>query len=288
VKIAEMVGYDSVVQLARRSGLNMAINATPSIALGAYEVTPYEIAGAYTVFSNGGTWVKPHNVKSIRDDRVEVIYDYRPTTRPALDARVAYLMTNLMEEVVRSGTGAGVRARGFVLPAAGKTGTSHDGWFAGFTTKLICVVWVGFDDNQELNLEGAQSALPIWAEFMKRAHQYREYSGARYFDAPDGIVSVEVDPLSGQLAGPACPNTRSEVFINGTQPQELCRLHGGGATRVASWDVDSQEPAPAVTPRQAPKRVAQAEPAVVVPDRPSPPADSRPKGFFGRIRDMLK
>lgn len=288
VKIAEMVGYESVVQLARRAGLNMAIHATPSIALGAYEVTPYEIAGAYTVFANGGNWVKPHNIKSIRDDRGEVIYDYRPTTRPVLDARVAYLMTNLMEEVIRSGTGAGVRARGFVLPAAGKTGTSHDGWFAGFTTKLICVVWVGFDDNQELNLEGAQSALPIWAEFMKRAHQYREYAGARYFDAPDGIVSVEVDPLSGQLAGPGCPNTRSEVFINGTQPQELCRLHGGGATRVASWDTDSQEPAPTAPPRQAPKRVAQAESPVAVPDRPSPPPDARPKGFFGRIRDMLK
>lgn len=288
VKLAEMVGYQSVVQLARRSGLNMAINPTPSLALGAYEVTPIEIAGAYTVFSNSGTWVKPSFVKSIRDDRGEVIFDYRPTTRPALDARVAYLMTNLMEEVIRSGTGAGVRSRGFVLPAAGKTGTSHDGWFAGFTTKLICVVWVGFDDNQELNLEGAQSALPIWAEFMKRAHQYREYSGARYFDAPDGVVSVEVDPLSGQLAGPGCPNTRSEVFINGTQPQELCHLHGGGATRVASWDTDA-EPAPAAQPRQStPKRIAQSEAPAAVQEKPQAQPEGKPKGFFGRIRDMLK
>lgn len=288
VKLAEMVGYQSVVQLARRSGLNMAINPTPSLALGAYEVTPIEIAGAYTVFSNSGTWVKPSFVKSIRDDRGEVIFDYRPTTRPALDARVAYLMTNLMEEVIRSGTGAGVRSRGFVLPAAGKTGTSHDGWFAGFTTKLICVVWVGFDDNQELNLEGAQSALPIWAEFMKRAHQYREYSGARYFDAPDGVVSVEVDPLSGQLAGPGCPSTRSEVFINGTQPQELCHLHGGGATRVASWDTDA-EPAPAAQPRQStPKRMAQSEAPTAVQEKPQAQPEGKPKGFFGRIRDMLK
>ncbi|MCS7025123.1 MAG: PBP1A family penicillin-binding protein [Bryobacteraceae bacterium] len=300
VKLAEMVGYASVVQLARRSGLNLSIHPTPSVALGAYEVTPLEIAGAYTVFSNSGTWVKPSLIRSIRDDRGEVIYEARPTTRQALDPRVAYLMTNLMEEVIRSGTGAGVRSRGFLLPAAGKTGTSHDGWFAGFTTKLICVVWVGFDDNQELNLEGAQSALPIWAEFMKRAHQYREYAGARYFDAPDGIVSVEIDPVSGQLAGPGCPNTRSEVFIHGTQPQQLCRLHGGGATRVASWDTEDT-PAPAVAPKVS-KPLARSlspsaasgeisashsSPSAPVPNS-DPAAPTKPKGFFGRIRDMLK
>ena len=92
-----------------------------------------------------------------------------------LDPRVAFLMDQLLEEVVRSGTGAGMYGRGINFPVAGKTGTSHDGWFAGFTSKLICVVWVGFDDNRELNLEGAHSALPVWAEFMKRAHEHREY-----------------------------------------------------------------------------------------------------------------
>ena len=86
-----------------------------------------------------------------------------------LDPRVAYLMVNLLEEVMRTGTAAGVRSRGFRVPAAGKTGTSHDGWFAGFTSELLCIVWVGFDDNRELDLEGAHSALPIWTEFMKRA-----------------------------------------------------------------------------------------------------------------------
>lgn len=291
VKLAEMVGYQSVVQLARRSGLNMQINPTPSVALGAYEVTPLEIAGAYTVFSNRGVWAKPSYVRSIRDDQGSVIFDYKPTQRVALDHRVAYLMTNLMEEVLRSGTGAGVRTRGFVLPAAGKTGTSHDGWFAGFTSKLICVVWVGFDDNQELNLDGAYSALPIWAEFMKRAHTYREYSGVRRFDAPDGIVSVEIDPLDGMLAGPGCPNTRSEVFINGTQPQDMCRLHGGSGTRVASWDTaepSGSEPAPQQA--RPSKRIAQAGNPETAPEtvrRPAGQTEKR-KGFFGRVRDMFK
>lgn len=289
VKIAEMAGYNNVVDLARRSGLNMNIQATPSIALGSYEVTPLEIAGSYTVFSNRGMWVKPSYVRSIRDDRGGVVFEYRPTQRSALDPRVSYLMTSLMEEVVRSGTGAGIRGRGFLLPAAGKTGTSHDGWFAGFTTKLICVVWVGFDDNRQLELDGDKSALPIWTEFMKRAHTYREYSSARGFDAPDGIVTVEVDPLSGQLASAGCPNTRGEVFIAGSQPQDICRLHrgSGGGTQVASWDTPDPDPAPARP--SAPRRVAQtsasAQPA---PQKAPAAAEAKPKGFFGKIRDMFK
>ncbi|MBS1829211.1 MAG: PBP1A family penicillin-binding protein [Acidobacteria bacterium] len=291
VKIAEMAGYNNVVDLARRSGLNMNIQATPSVALGSYEVTPLEIAGSYTVFSNRGMWVKPSYVKSIRDDQGGVVFDYKPTQRSALDPRVSYLMTSLMEEVVRSGTGAGIRSRGFLLPAAGKTGTSHDGWFAGFTTKLICVVWVGFDDNKELELDGDKSALPIWAEFMKRAHTYREYASARGFDAPDGIVTVEVDPLSGQLATPSCPNTRGEVFIAGSQPQDTCRLHrgSGGATHVASWDTPEPDASTPARQQQAPRRVAQHEVQQQQPAaQKAPSADGKPKGFFGKIRDMFK
>jgi len=289
VKIAEMAGYNNVVDLARRSGLNMNIQATPSVALGSYEVTPLEIAGSYTVFSNRGMWVKPSYVRSIRDDRGGAVFEYKPTQRSALDPRVAYLMTSLMEEVVRSGTGAGIRGRGFLLPAAGKTGTSHDGWFAGFTTKLICVVWVGFDNNKELELDGDKSALPIWTEFMKRAHTYREYSSARGFDAPDGIVTVEVDPLSGQLASPGCPNTRGEVFIAGSQPQDICRLHrgSGGGTQVASWDTPDPDPAPVrqSTPRRVAQNSASAQP---VSQKAPAAAEGKPKGFFGKIRDMFK
>ena len=131
-----------------------------------------------------------------------------------LDPRVAFLM----ESYRRSGADRDRRrvwARGLTFPAAGKTGTSHDGWFAGFSSKLICVVWVGFDDNRELNLEGAKSALPVWTEFMKRALEFREYRNAKAFVAPDGIVTLEIDPLSGQVATRACPQTRMEVFIAG-------------------------------------------------------------------------
>jgi penicillin-binding protein 1B len=137
-------------------------------------------------------------------------------------------MVNMLEDVLRSGTGAGVRGRGFSLPAAGKTGTSRDGWFAGFTSDLLCVVWVGFDDNRDLDLEGARSALPVWTEFMKRATKLREYRSAKAFSPPPGIVAVRICNESGQLAGDYCPNPRSDVFIDGTQPVVACQMHSTG------------------------------------------------------------
>src|SRR5579859_3527197 len=174
IKVAEMVGYDAVVQFAKKAGLNEEIQATPAVALGAYDTTPLEIAGAYTVFANQGMYVKPNWISLVRSQTGSIVYENKQETRQVLDPRVAYLMVSMLEEVLRSGTAAAVRARGFTVPAAGKTGTSRDGWFAGFTSQLLCVVWVGFDDNRELNLEGAHSAAPIWTEFMKRALQYRE------------------------------------------------------------------------------------------------------------------
>ena len=167
VKVAEMVGYDKVAAIARAVGLNVDIQPTPSIALGAYEVMPIEIAGAYTVFPNGGILKKPGYIDTIRNQEGRTVFQNQPQEKQAIDPRVAYLMVSMMEEVLRTGTAAGVRGRGFVLPAAGKTGTSRDGWFAGFTSKLICVVWVGFDDNRDFKLEGARSALP----YLDRVHE---------------------------------------------------------------------------------------------------------------------
>jgi len=247
VKVGEMVGFDTVVELAKQAGLNYNIQPTPAVALGAYEVTPFEMAGAYTIFANQGVYVKPNFVSMVRAQNGKDIYTNKTEERTVLDPRVAYLMTNLMEEVMRSGTAAGVRARGFGVPAAGKTGTSHDGWFAGYTSDLLCIVWVGFDDNRQLDLEGAHSALPIWTEFMKRALQYRAYRNARPFVAPDGIVSVEIDPESGMLATPYCPTTITEVYISGTQPVTSCPLHGRGqsVTHVAGWEAPNAAPEPA-------------------------------------------
>jgi penicillin-binding protein 1B len=225
VKLAQMVGYGAVVEMARRAGMNDNIKPTPAVALGAYEATPLEIAGAYTIFADGGNYVKPAMLALVRSPDGQVLYQHSPEARPALDPRVAYLMVNLLEEVLRSGTGAAARARGFKVPAAGKTGTSRDGWFAGFTSQLLCVVWVGFDDNRQLNLEGAKSALPIWTEFMKRAIEHRGYRDAKSFLAPSGVARVNLCSESRQLAVPECSSTYPEYFVAGSQPADECPLH---------------------------------------------------------------
>jgi penicillin-binding protein 1B len=271
------------------------------VALGSYVVTPLEIAGAYTVFPNYGDSYKPQFISTVRTQNGSTLSDLRPERRNVMDPRVAYLMTNLMEEVMRSGTGAGARSRGFVLPAAGKTGTSHDGWFAGFTSELLCVVWVGFDDNRELPLDGAHSALPIWTEFMKRAHQRRQYRNVTGFNPPEGITSVDVDPDTGSLASVGCPRTRAEFFIAGTEPVTVCRLHGGGrSTQVSGWDTSSMEspaPDPAVGGSPAaPRRAAVSPPARVLEPLPAesaqrqpPPEEKREKrGFLDRLKGVFK
>jgi penicillin-binding protein 1B len=192
--------------------------------------------------------------------------------------------------VVNRGTGAGVRARGFTAPAAGKTGTSHDGWFAGFTSNLLCVIWVGFDDNRELHLSGSASAAPIWAEFMKRAVALQGYKDTRGFAPPDGVVSVMIDPETLQLATPSCPVTRQEFFVRGTEPTEFCVRHGGRMmtqTPAAGWlsrlfgggktgSGDKPEDASAPSPGGA-AQPPSAEGA-------QPPADGeKKKGLFKRI-----
>jgi penicillin-binding protein 1B len=239
VKVGQLVGFDAVVDMANRAGMNYRIQPTPAVALGAYEITPVEAAGAYTIFANGGDYLKPSFLSMVRAQDGRVVFKNKVEEKQVLDPRVAYLTTSLLEEVLRTGTAAGVRARyNLNMPVAGKTGTSHDGWFAGYTSELLCVVWVGFDDNRELDLEGAHSAAPIWAEFMKRALDNREYRDAKPFGAPAGIVSVTIDAESGMLAAPGCPKTRTEVYIAGTEPVLICTLHGGrgGMTTVSGWD----------------------------------------------------
>jgi len=257
IKVAEMVGYDQVVKLAHKAGINGDVKATPAVALGSYDATPFEMAGAYTVFANKGLYVKPTFMSEIREADGKPIFQNKAETRQVLDPRVNYLMVNLLEEVMRSGTAAGARGLGFIVPAAGKTGTSHDGWFAGFTSELLCIVWVGFDDNRQLDLEGAHSALPIWTELMKRALLLRQYRSAKPFPMPEGVVSVDIDPESGMRATPSCPSPRAEVFVAGTEPVGSCPLHGNGqgdTTHVSGWDTRTETPASQQTPPDQPKK----------------------------------
>jgi len=238
VKVAEMIGYDRVVDVARQMGLGSNIKATPAVALGAYEMTPVDVAAGYTAFAANGVRAEPLFIRSVVTADGKVAESNAPQSRPVLDPRVAFLTTTLMEDVINHGTGYPVRALGFNAPAAGKTGTSRDGWFAGYTSNLLCVVWVGFDDNRNLGLAGGQTAAPIWGEFMKRAVAEQTYRNTQPFTPPDGVMEATVDPQTGQLATASCPQTQNEYFIEGSQPTQYCQMHGGGQmaeSGVAGW-----------------------------------------------------
>ena len=237
VKVAEMVGYGRVVQIARQMGLTPNIKATPAVALGAYELTPVDVAGAYTAFATLGTRAEPMYVKSVAGANGNVLEKNTPINKLVLDPRVAYLVDSILVDVINKGTGAPVRAKGFTLPAAGKTGTSRDGWFAGFTSNLVSVIWIGFDDNRDLGLSGGATAAPMWADFMIRATSLPGYRDVKPFERPEGVDSIVIDAETLQVATPSCPLTREEVYIAGSEPTQLCELHGGHgpATTVGSF-----------------------------------------------------
>jgi len=237
VKVAEMVGYGRVVQIARQMGLPPTIKATPAVALGAYELTPVDVAGAYTAFATLGTRAEPMYVKSIAGANGNVLEKNSPTSKMVLDPRVAFLVDSILIDVINKGTGAPVRAKGFTLPAAGKTGTSRDGWFAGFTNNLVCVIWIGFDDNHDLGLAGGATAAPIWADFMIKATSLPGYRDVKALDKPEGVDMIVIDSDTLEIATPTCPATREEVYIAGSEPTQLCELHGGHgpATAVGSF-----------------------------------------------------
>ena len=222
IGLAAMVGFDRVAALARDAGIKSA-QGTPSVAIGSYDATPLDMAGAYTVFANNGLHLDPWMLASIRTPSGDIINDYTPASKQVLDPRVAFLTTSMMEDVLRGeGTGAGVRNMGFYAPAAGKTGTSHDAWFAGFTSNLLCIVWVGNDDYTDVKIEGALAAAPIWAEFMKRAVQLPQYSDTHDFTPPDGVQVVSLDKATNLLSDASCPDAYDAAFLMGTAPTETC------------------------------------------------------------------
>jgi penicillin-binding protein 1B len=223
ISLGAEVGFDNVAALGREAGIKRA-QATPSVAIGSYGATPLDVAGQYTVFANAGVHIDPWMLASVRTPTGDVITDFTPTSKQVLDARVAYLTTNLMEGVMNFGYGYEVRKRGFMEPAAGKTGTDNDAWFAGFTTNLICIVWVGNDDYSDIGhgMSGAIVAAPIWAEFMKRAIKLPQYSDTHEFQVPDGIQVVKLDKVTNLLSDDACPQGYEAAFLIGMAPTNTC------------------------------------------------------------------
>ena len=263
VDVAMEVTIGRVMNLASKAGLPKPPRAYPAMALGTSEATPLQMASAYTAFANLGTRTTPIPISRITTG--EGITIAAPTTQKneVMRPDVAYVMDSFLKDVINRGTGAPVRARGFRANVAGKTGTSRDGWFAGFTPNLVCVVWVGFDDGSQLGLTGAASALPIWTDFMGAAlGEHPEWQGD--WQAPEGIQQADIDPKTGQLAQADNPNKRNELFINGTVPDGDARAETPDETAAP---VEGQPPAEDAS--EPPARPS-ASPI------PSPRADRRP------------
>ncbi len=295
VRLGELIGFDKVRKLAIAAGINKDLLATPALALGAYEATPLEIAGAYTIFANHGQYLAPRFILAVKDSSGHVLWRSPQDTNPVLDPRVSYLMVSLMQSVIDNGTAAGVRSRGFTAPAAGKTGTSHDGWFAGFTSNLLAVVWVGYDDDRELKLSGAYSALPVWTDFMKRAIQFPAYQDVKPFEAPEGVVTATLDTRTNLVASADSPSTRNEVFIQGTEPLAASKpaggVFGGILGRIFQKDKGQGGAAPGNAPALqlppgSPPPSAGAEPAANA--APEPPPVKKQGGIFHKFLSIFK
>ena len=220
-KLAMEAGLSNVVRTARDAGLTSPLNPVPSLALGAFEVTPLEMASAYTIFPNGGIRSQPIAIINVMTKEGEVLEKKAIRMKRAFDAAPVYLTTNILKGVIDRGTGQSARALGFQGLAAGKTGTTsnyRDAWFVGFDPKLLTLAWVGYDDNAEMNMSGARAALPLWTAFMKRIAPH----GGGDFPGPSDVVLVKVDPETGGLTDRSCPDWIYEAFIEGTEPERTC------------------------------------------------------------------
>jgi penicillin-binding protein 1B len=237
IRAAEMIGLRDIVRSARNDGIESRLQAVPSIALGTFEIVPLELASAYTTIANLGTRVIPRALVAVVDDSGKVFSVPIRPSQQASTPQAAYLTLDLMRDVVRHGTGAGIWAYGIEGEFAGKTGTTDDGrdaWFVGFNPDFLGLAWVGFDNNRPLRLGGSALALPIWAQIARGAG----LDGDRRWETPPGIVDLEIDPTTGQQANGRCPDTVTEIFIEGTEPPE-CESHQGGldswVTRLVNW-----------------------------------------------------
>jgi 1A family penicillin-binding protein len=260
VKLLQAVGYKPVINLSRQLGIKSKLYSYPSMALGACDVTPLELAGAYLPFANGGTFYKPTTIRRILDRQGRVLYQKPPGGTPALDPNIAFLVTQALTDVLKTGTAANV-GQNFKRPAAGKTGTTNsnrDTWFVGYTPDLLTCVFIGCD-HYERSLPGVAGyvAAPIWANFMTEA---LKRNPVRDFPVPSGIKEVTICKSSGMLARESCPS-QTEYFLSGTEPVEYCNrfhfnFHFFDRRKIEPDEEYYQEPPqkPEITEKQNPEK----------------------------------
>ncbi|MGI8735188.1 MAG: transglycosylase domain-containing protein [Pyrinomonadaceae bacterium] len=223
VDVAMQTGLARVANLAWQFGLPRP-ERYPALALGTTEATPLQMAAAYASFANGGRRVSPKVIASVGE--LPGRHTMAGDEPQVISSTTAYMITNMLAAAVDHGTGRAARGSVKGTAIAGKTGTSRDGWFIGYTPNLVCVVWIGFDDNSQLGLTGATAALPAWSEFMQGAVSLRPELGGRAFECPEGIKFVETDIDSGLLSTLSCPHRELIAITERLAPNFECYNHG--------------------------------------------------------------
>lgn len=225
VRLADDVGLKEVLKTARLSGISSPLSPVPSMALGSFEVTPLELACAYTTIASGGIHYDPFSLFRVTTADGNVLLSKQIQEEQAIDPRAAYITGYALEGVLDRGTAKEAKAMGIYFPASGKTGTTNgnrDSWFVGFTGDVVCAVWVGYDSGADTGLTGAEGALPIWTRFMRSLYPQ---SGPTPITRPEGVETAIIDPESGYLATTICPQTLQEAYLTGTAPKETCPDH---------------------------------------------------------------
>ena len=232
VRMILEVGPAAAVEVAKRCGFRTRIFPYPSTALGASEVYLIDLTAAYTVFPNLGILQHPWAIREVRDRNGAVLEQGTPNTEEALSAPVAAVVSSMLQEVMRTGSGASARGKGLTVPAGGKTGTMDDymdAIFVGYTPVYTAAVWVGFDVKKTLgkDMTGSAAALPVWIEVMKVAHEGLD---PEPFDVPSGVTWKEVCSTTGVIASAECPERYREIFVLGDEPKETCPVHHRGGS----------------------------------------------------------
>ena len=233
VDVAMRTGLKRVARYAEDFGLPRPL-PFPSLALGTTEATPLELASAYTAFANAGVRVEPNVIAHVTDASGASLVDDAPRAHSVVEPATAYMITDMLSDVIDHGTARAARGSVKKTAIAGKTGTSHDGWFVGYTPNLVVAVWIGFDDNKQLGLTGAKAALPAWTEFVRQAVESRPELGGSSFPSPDGIMNVEIDPQTGGLASTSCPRRERVALTLEFAPNVECFVHADYSVAAAN------------------------------------------------------
>jgi 1A family penicillin-binding protein len=284
IQVMDDIGIQRVVRYASAFGMDR-LPAVPSLALGSGEVTLATLTSAYAAFANGGVVRKPTLLRHVEYGDGEELMQWQDEPTRAINETTAFLMTDMLADVINAGTGAQARSLGFRLPAAGKTGTTNnynDAWFIGYTPTLVVGVWVGFDMPHTILRNGFASsvAVPMWAKFMTEATRGDKPD---WFRVPSGIVAAEICPVSGRLATTSCEDHRRQYFVEGTQPVDYCSVHSPGLFKrifglvavkpIEPAPIEVAPPATSVEPVKPVKEDAKKEPE-------APP---KKRGFWSRI-----